>query len=226
MDTEVPEAQLLKANATEAIRIEVDPNFMPTYSQFFTDMDEKSVGIKERAIPYDIDVKKAGAFSQAIVAAFLASVFLSFPLPASAAQSSASLSNGSTMSISSKSFISGTKVMVTGKNFDETVGIYLAFCVMPQKGQLPSPCGGGVNKSGVGESSYWISSNPPPYGVGVATPYLPGGRFAQQVRITRKIGKFDCAKVKCAITVRSDHLHEGDRTHDLYIPITILTKKP
>lgn len=144
---------------------------------------------------------------------------LAAPTAASAA-SSASLSNGSTISISTKTFTKSTLVTVTGKNFDETVGIYLAYCVVPSKGALPTPCGGGVNKTGTGESSYWISSNPPPYGIGLAIPFTAGGRFSEKVKVTPTLGKFNCRKVKCAITVRSDHLHEGDRTHDIFIPIT------
>ena len=128
--------------------------------------------------------------------------------------------NGSSISIKQKAFSKPTQITVTGRGFDETVGIYLALCVVPKKGQLPTPCGGGVNKDGVGESSYWISSNPPPYGQALAIEYLPGGRFSQQVSITRRIGKFDCTKVKCAITVRADHTREGDRTRDIFIPIT------
>lgn len=130
-------------------------------------------------------------------------------------------SNGASISIPQSKFSREVKVKVSGRNFDETIGIYLAYCVVPKKGAMPSPCGGGVNKSGTGEASYWISSNPPPYGVGLAIPFAPGGHFTEVVAITRKIGKFDCRKVKCAITVRSDHLHEGDRSHDIYIPITI-----
>lgn len=129
--------------------------------------------------------------------------------------------NGASISIAQSKFAKDTKIKVSGKNFDETVGIYLAYCVVPKKGAMPSPCGGGVNKSGTGEASYWISSNPPPYGDGLAIPFAPGGRFTEVVAVTRKIGKFDCRKVKCAITVRSDHLHEGDRSHDIYIPISI-----
>jgi hypothetical protein len=128
--------------------------------------------------------------------------------------------NGSSISINKNTFSKPTLLTVTGRGFDETVGIYLALCVVPKKGQLPTPCGGGVNKDGVSQSSYWISSNPPPYGQTLANEYLPGGRFTQQVSITRKIGKFDCRKVKCAITVRADHTREGDRTRDIFIPIT------
>jgi hypothetical protein len=147
---------------------------------------------------------------------------LSFALPASAqAAVSATSANGATISIEKNKFSKNTLVTVTGKDFDETVGIYLAYCVVPKKGSIPSPCGGGVNKTGMGDASYWISSNPPPYGIGLAIPFTPGGRFSEKVSISRTIGKFDCRKVKCAITVRSDHLHEGDRTHDIFIPITI-----
>lgn len=128
---------------------------------------------------------------------------------------------GGKITIAQSNFTTEKKVKVIGKSFDETVGIYLAYCVIPKKGKAPTPCGGGVNKSGTGEASYWISSNPPPYGEGLAIPFTPGGRFSELVAVTRKIGKFDCRKVKCAITVRSDHLHEGDRSHDIYIPITI-----
>jgi hypothetical protein len=147
---------------------------------------------------------------------------LSLAMPASAqAAVSASSANGAIISIEKNKFTKNTLVTVTGKDFDETVGIYLAYCVVPKKGNLPTPCGGGVNKTGMGDASYWISSNPPPYGVGLAIPFTPGGRFSEKVSISRTIGKFDCRKVKCAITVRSDHLHEGDRTHDIFIPITI-----
>jgi hypothetical protein len=110
---------------------------------------------------------------------------------------------------------------VNGKYFDETVGIYLAFCVIPPKGKAPTPCGGGVNKAGVGDASFWISSNPPPYAIGLTEEFLPGGRFTQKVKISKKIGKFDCTKIKCAITVRADHLRSNDRSSDLFIPITV-----
>ena len=116
---------------------------------------------------------------------------------------------------------SGSEITVSGNHFDETVGIYLAFCVVPKNGQVPSPCGGGINKAGLGTSSFWISSNPPPYGVGLADEYLPGGRFTHKVKISRNIGKFDCRKVKCAITVRADHLRAEDRSYDIFIPIKV-----
>jgi hypothetical protein len=125
------------------------------------------------------------------------------------------------LSVSKTTVKSGSTVTVNGKYFDETIGIYLAFCVVPPKGKAPTPCGGGVNKAGSSEASFWISSNPPPYAIGLTEEYLPGGRFTQKVKISKKIGKFDCTKVKCAITVRADHLRSNDRSSDLFIPIIV-----
>ena len=153
----------------------------------------------------------------------LISAILSFPLHAYAA-TSISGPQGQTLTVATAQFKSDSKVTVVGKGFDETIGIYLAYCVLPKKGQAPTPCGGGADIQGVKEASFWISSNPPAYGVGLAIPFQAGGRFKEQLAVTKKIGKFDCTKVKCAITVRSDHLHEGDRTHDLFIPITFIRK--
>ena len=138
-----------------------------------------------------------------------------------AAATSIKGSQGQVLSVSKTSVKSGTVVTVKGNYFDETVGIYLAFCVIPAKGKTPTPCGGGINKAGLGEASFWISSNPPPYAVGLTEEFLPGGRFTQKVKISKRIGRFDCTKVKCAITVRADHLRSNDRTSDLFIPITV-----
>lgn len=127
---------------------------------------------------------------------------------------------GQTLTVSATSVSNNSVITVTGKRFDESVGLYLAICVVPKKGLAPTPCGGGVNMAGVGEGSFWISSNPPPYGVGLADPFKPGGRFTYKIRVPRKIGSFDCKKVKCAVTVRADHLRSTDRSFDLSVPIT------
>lgn len=153
-----------------------------------------------------------------IVALIVAITIASMP-----ASSAASVkgTQGQLLTVSKTTVKSGSTVTVRGNYFDETVGIYLAFCVIPAKGKAPTPCGGGINKAGTGEASFWISSNPPPYAVGLTEEFLPGGRFTQKVKISKRIGKFDCTKVKCAITVRADHLRSNDRSSDLFIPITV-----
>lgn len=128
---------------------------------------------------------------------------------------------GQALTVSATTAKSGSMITVSGNRFDETVGIYLAFCVVPKKGQKPTPCGGGVNKAGMGEASFWISSNPPPYAIGLTKEFSPGGRFTEKVQVSRKIGKFDCTKVKCAITVRADHLRGNDRSFDMFVPVKI-----
>ena len=154
-------------------------------------------------------------------AVFLLVTALTFAINPVADAATVKGSQGQTLSVSTTTAKSGAMIKVTGNRFDETVGIYLAFCVVPKKGQPPTPCGGGVNKAGLGGASFWISSNPPPYAIGLTEEFLPAGRFTQKVAVSKKIGKFDCTKVKCAITVRADHLRSADRSYDMFVPIKI-----
>lgn len=151
------------------------------------------------------------------------SLLLCLLLPQNSYAASKSITGelGQTLNVSATAVANNAVITVTGKRFDESVGIYLAICVVPIKGLQPTPCGGGINKAGVSEGSFWISSNPPPYGIGLADPFKAGGRFNYKIRVSRKIGKFDCTKVKCAVSVRADHLRSEDRSYDLYLPITI-----
>ena len=114
----------------------------------------------------------------------------------------------------------GQTVTVSGKKFDKGVGIYVEMCQIVPNGTLPTVCGGGVNMSGGGAASFWISSNPPSYGRNLAIPFKAGGSFSVGLKVQPKIGKIDCRKVACAIYVRADHTRTQDRSHDLKIPIT------
>ena len=114
----------------------------------------------------------------------------------------------------------GQRLTVTGKGFDPHVGIYVAFCVVPAQGQAPSPCGGGANMSAASPSSVWISSNPPPYGVGLAKPYGKGGTFKVTLQVTSKIGDVDCRVTPCAVVTRADHTRAGDRRFDVIVPVS------
>jgi hypothetical protein len=155
----------------------------------------------------------------------LVALFLAMSVVPAQAAVSQTGTQGQILSVSEDQ-VSGKKIItVSGKGFDETVGIYLAYCKIPAPGTAPTPCGGGKNLKGIGQASHWISSNPPPYGAQLAIPFQPGGRFTQKVSVSENIGKINCRKVRCGITVRADHLREGDRSHDLFIPIKFSTKK-
>jgi hypothetical protein len=158
---------------------------------------------------------------KALVAMIVAALTCALATPSHAATKVVKGPHGQVLRASATSVKSGAIITVNGKYFDETVGIYLGFCVVPKAGESPTPCGGGINKDGSGDSSLWISSNPPPYGVGLAEEFMPGGRFTKKLTISKMIGKFDCKKVKCAITVRADHMRSEDRSFDLFIPISI-----
>jgi hypothetical protein len=114
----------------------------------------------------------------------------------------------------------GSWVTVTGNGYDERVGIYVTMCVRPPKEQLPTPCGGGINKTGSSAASVWVSSNAPSYGAGLAKPFGFGGKFKVRLFLGPHIGDRDCRKVKCVITTRADHLQSSNRTADVFIPVT------
>ena len=113
----------------------------------------------------------------------------------------------------------GAKVKVTGKGYNPLVGIYVAFCVTPPKGEVPTPCGGGAAMSG-SSASAWISSNPPPYGAELATPYGKGGTFSVTLRIAPMIGDVDCRTVSCSVVTRADHTRSSERAYDVFVPVT------
>lgn len=113
----------------------------------------------------------------------------------------------------------GGTVRVRGAGFDPTVGIYVALCVTPRPGQQPGPCGGGVNTAGTSPASAWISSNPPPYGAALATPYRVGGRFSVRLTLSPMIGDVDCRVTSCSVVTRSDHTRATDRRFDVAVPI-------
>lgn len=116
----------------------------------------------------------------------------------------------------------GNWITVSGNSYDERVGIYITMCIKPKAGKIPTPCGGGVNKTGTSASSVWVSSNPPAYGVGTAKPFGIGGAFKVRLFVGPRIGKFDCRKTKCVIVTRADHLQTSNRSADLFIPVTFV----
>ena len=116
----------------------------------------------------------------------------------------------------------GDVVRVRGSGFDTGVGIYVALCVLDgvEPGAPPSPCGGGVDVEGTGGASIWISDTPPPYGVGLALPYGPGGTFDVELAVSARIGDVDCRERACGVVTRADHLRRSDRSQDVVVPVT------
>jgi hypothetical protein len=128
---------------------------------------------------------------------------------------------GQRLTVSKSSGVSraGERVTVSGSGYDETKGIYIAFCVDNGAGKLPTPCGGGADLSGSLGASHWISSNPPSYGEGLAVPYGPNGSFRVQLSLTVKIGDVDCTVRTCSVVTRNDHTRSSDRGQDVRVPI-------
>lgn len=121
----------------------------------------------------------------------------------------------------------GQLVTVAGQGYDESKGIYVALCVVPPANVAPSPCAGGADRDGQAGASQWISSNPPSYGVGVATPYGPGGTFSTSFAVSPQLAPgIDCRSVRCALVTRNDHLRSADRSQDLLLPVTFGAAPP
>jgi hypothetical protein len=192
-------------------RLQSQLAFSPPYSgTTYSDMGGKVVGARIGSLFYIYAMKSK--FLLALVAISVLGV------------TSANALTGPHGEVLTASKVSGVKagesITVNGKGFDTTVGIYVELCQIVAAGTLPTVCGGGVNKTGSGAASFWISSNPPAYGRNLAIPFKSGGAFSVALKVQPMIGKIDCRKVSCAIYTRADHTRTQDRTHDLKIPVT------
>lgn len=121
----------------------------------------------------------------------------------------------------------GETVTVTGSGYDTAKGIYVSLCDTANAGSAaaPGPCIGGVDMEGESGSSAWVSSNPPPYGEGLATPYSGGGTnggFTVQIQVKAEDDNTDCtvAATECAVVSRNDHTRSSDRGQDVFVPVT------
>lgn len=162
-------------------------------------------------------LKRSAYFS--ILVMLVATISIATPANAKSSKKTVKGPTGQTLTVSATSVRDGQVVSVTGKKYNKKVGVYLAYCVVNAKGEVPSPCGGGVNSSGVSDGSIWISSNPPEYGKSLAVPFTKSGGFKQKVRVSRYIGNIDCAVVKCAVVTRADHTDSANRKADVIVPV-------
>ena len=119
-----------------------------------------------------------------------------------------------------KGLLDKQDVMVSGKNFNTKIGIYVAYCVIPKPGKRPDPCYGGMNIDQSSNGSMWVSSNPPWYGTLIATKYGTKGTFRFPILVSKTIDDVDCTKVKCGIVSRADHTRTKYRKADVFVPIT------
>jgi len=191
-------------------------------------------------------IKRLGAVAGAVVVALVAALGATLPASAATAAGPAALGGsgaygvqaaGGSVSDGTRALTvsravgldpSGSLVTVTGSGYDQTKGIYLAVCVDKGPGAVPTPCIGGVDMTGGSGGSVWISSNPPPYGEGLAKPYGTGGTFSVPLAVVAAdpITGTDCRVTACAVITRNDHTRPQDRSQDLRIPISFATAVP
>ena len=149
--------------------------------------------------------------------------------PVAQAQSSATGTDGQTLSVSSTADLdpAGATLTVTGSGYDISKGIYVTFCVVPPPGELPTPCGGGMDLTGTGGGTKWVSSNPPIYATGLTTPYGPDGSFSVELEVEAALNDtIDCRLVACAVVTRNDHTRTTDRSQDVFVPISFSGTAP
>lgn len=149
----------------------------------------------------------------------LATMLLATPANAKSTKRTVKGPTGQTLTVSATEVKDGQVLTVTGDKYNKKIGVYLAFCVVGAKGSVPGPCGGGVNTAGSSTSSIWISSNPPAYAKSLALPFSKSGGFAQKIKVSRYIGKIDCAVAKCAVVTRADHTQSANRKADVIVPL-------
>ena len=166
----------------------------------------------------------------AVAVAAVAAVVLT--APSALAEPRTTTRDGKTLTVASATDLpaAGTSVRVTGRGYDRSKGIYVAFCVDNGSGRVPTPCGGGADTEGSSGNSVWISDLPPAYGTGLAKPYGDGGSFDVQIRVgavlraddpeTEADETVDCRKTRCAVVTRNDHTRSEDRSQDVAVPVT------
>lgn len=143
--------------------------------------------------------------------------------PALADEGGSTSRDGKTLSVSKVAGlrVEGERVRVTGRGYDRSKGIYVAFCVDNGPGRVPTPCGGGADTEGRSGNSVWVSDLPPAYGTGLAQPYGEGGTFDVTIAVRAQLNdEVDCRVVRCAVVTRNDHTRSDDRSQDLAVPVS------
>ena len=125
----------------------------------------------------------------------------------------------------------GQHIVVSGSGFDTGQGIYVAICKIPDGGEKPGPCLGGVPSTEAGEGfaegsvqfapSNWIN-NDWAWKLFGARSYddAETGTFTAYLEVPSPVGEeVDCRKDACGIFTRNDHTALNDRVQDVYLPV-------
>lgn len=124
----------------------------------------------------------------------------------------------------------GDRLVVSGSGFDASRGIYVAICKIPDAGEKPGPCLGGVPSTEGEEQvegsvqfapSNWINDD---WGWRLfgARGYddRETGTFTAYLEVPSPVGEgVDCRVDDCAIATRNDHTALNDRVQDVFIPV-------
>lgn len=127
----------------------------------------------------------------------------------------------------------GEILTVHGTGFDPSIGIYVGICVVPEPGERPTPCLGGLPEGALeahepeapGEadplSSVWITDDWA-WRAFATQGYddAETGSFTARLIVVDPVQEgLDCTRVRCAVTTRADHTALGDRVQDLQLPV-------
>ncbi|MCW4385506.1 hypothetical protein OH146_06940 [Salinibacterium sp. SYSU T00001] len=124
----------------------------------------------------------------------------------------------------------GDRIVVSGSGFDTARGIYVAICKIPDAGEKPGPCLGGVPSTEAEEQvegsvqfapSNWINDDWA-WKLFGARGYddVDTGTFTAYLEVPSPVGEeIDCRVDACAITTRNDHTAASDRVQDVLIPV-------
>jgi hypothetical protein len=124
----------------------------------------------------------------------------------------------------------GDRFIVRGDGFDGSRGIYVALCVIPEPGDKPGPCVGGVPDQAEQEvaagtiqyaPSNWINDDFAWRLFGSRSyDSIADGTFTAYLEVGDPVVKeFDCRVDACGIFTRNDHTALNDRVQDLFVPV-------
>lgn len=118
----------------------------------------------------------------------------------------------------------GSWVTVSGRGYDERIGIYVTYCKLVKPGKVPTPCGAGIDMTGSTHTSVWVSSNAPLPLRPLVTEFSPGGKFKVRIKVIAVTSEINCLKYRCAIVTKSDHLNLDSTKNNVVMPITFAKK--